>query len=90
MSDRANTNAIRLNTKPLITGAVLVGAGGIVALVGMVVSGTAASREALRWARQLDPPPTELARGKWEQVKSASAAGAGAWRDMAAVADGRS
>jgi hypothetical protein len=37
-----------------------------------------------RWAQQLDEPPTEFARHRWQQMRAASAAassaGADAWR----------
>jgi hypothetical protein len=31
--------------------------------------------------KQMDVPPTELARQKWSQARAATAAGVGAWRN---------
>jgi hypothetical protein len=34
-----------------------------------------------QWVDQLERPPTEVARRRWEQTKAAASAGAAAWRD---------
>jgi hypothetical protein len=36
-----------------------------------------------KWVKQMDAPPSELARLKWEQAKAATAAGTSAWQDGA-------
>jgi hypothetical protein len=33
------------------------------------------------WVRELETPPSELARLKWEQAKTAAATGASTWRE---------
>jgi hypothetical protein len=34
-----------------------------------------------QWIDQLEQPPSEMARRRWEQAKAAASAGAAAWRD---------
>jgi hypothetical protein len=69
-----------LNSGPLITGGVLIGVGAVVALAGVAVAGSHAVAATRRWAGELETPPGELARLKWEQAKSAAASGANTWR----------
>lgn len=72
--------ALQLDTKLLRVGVILGGVGGVLAFVGMTVGGLALVGAARQWARQLDRPPRELARLKWQQALAASTAGADAWR----------
>jgi hypothetical protein len=71
----------QLRSGPLITGAALVGAGGLLALAGLAVSGSHVLTATRRWVREMEVPPSEVARLKWAQGKAAAAAGAGAWRN---------
>jgi hypothetical protein len=71
----------QLRSGPLITGGVLIGVGAVVALAGLAIAGShlvAATRE---WIEELEIPPGELAKLKWEQAKSAAASGASTWRE---------
>jgi hypothetical protein len=68
-------------TGPLITSAALVGAGTIVALVGLAVGGSHLFSATRRWIQAMEVPPSEVARHKWVQAKSAAAAGAASWRN---------
>jgi hypothetical protein len=70
-----------LNSGPLITGAVLVGIGAVVAAVGMAVAGTHVVGATRAWIKELETPPGELARLKWEQARSAASSGANTWRE---------
>ncbi len=51
-------------------------AGAIVGLAGMVVSTTVVLMAARRWIDQMETPPSELARQKWNQARAATQAGA--------------
>jgi hypothetical protein len=73
-------SSFQLNKTPMITGAVLFCAGGLIGLMGMLVSGTAMASACRQWFHELDVTPTEAARHKWNQTKSAGAAGAAAWQ----------
>ena len=70
-----------LRTGPIITGAALVGAGALIALAGLAVGGTHLFSATRRWIREMEVPPTEQARIKWAQAKTAAAAGAAAWQN---------
>ena len=70
-----------LRTGPIITGAALVGAGTLIALAGLAVGGAHLFAATRRWVQQMDVPPSEQARIKWAQAKSAAAAGAAAWQN---------
>lgn len=71
----------QFQTAPLIIGAVLIGAGTLIAMTGAVVGGGHLLAATRRWIRELEPPPSELARQKWVQAKAAYAAGASAWQN---------
>jgi hypothetical protein len=70
-----------LNSGPLITGGVLIGIGVAVALAGMAVVGTHVAAATRAWIKELEIPPSELAKLKWEQAKTAAATGASTWRE---------
>jgi hypothetical protein len=60
---------------------VLVGIGGLLGFTGMVLVGSALLSATRQWVNQLERPPSEIARRKWQQTKAATSAGAGAWRN---------
>jgi hypothetical protein len=66
---------------PLMAGGILIGIGAAVALAGAAVAGAHLVAATRAWARELETPPSQLARLKWEQAKSAAASGAATWRD---------
>ena len=68
-------------TGPLITGAALVGAGTMVALVGLAVGSSHLFSATRQWIQAMDVPPSEVARRKWAQARTAAAAGTAAWRN---------
>ena len=79
-STENNSSWPELRTGPIITGAALVGAGALIALAGLAVGGTHLFAATRRWIQQMDVPPSEQARIKWAQAKSA-AAGTAAWHN---------
>lgn len=70
----------QLESGPLVVGGVLIGVGAVVALVGVAVAVSHVVAATRRWADDLETPPGQLARLKWEQAKSAASAGADTWR----------
>jgi len=70
-----------LESGPLITGGVLIGIGAVVALVGLGIAGSHVVAATRAWIRELEIPPSELAKLKWEQAKTAAASGASTWRE---------
>ena len=70
-----------LQSGPLMTGGILIGIGALVALGGAVVAGAHVASATRAWMRELETPPGQLAKLKWEQAKSAAAAGAATWQE---------
>jgi hypothetical protein len=82
MSNGENgTSGPQFRAGPLITSAALVGAGTLIALAGLAVGGTHLLTAMRQWIREMEVPPSELARQKWTQARAAVAAGAAAWQD---------
>ena len=82
MTNGAKTSSLpQIRTAPLITSAVLVGAGTFIALAGLALGGSHLMAATRRWIKEMEVPPSELARLKWAQAKAAAAAGAGAWQN---------
>ena len=50
-------------------------------MAGLAVAGTYVAAATRAWIRELETPPGELARLKWEQAKTAASSGAATWRD---------
>jgi hypothetical protein len=71
----------QLDSGPLIAGGVLIGIGAVVALVGVGIAGSHVVAATRTWVRELEIPPSELAKLKWEQAKTAAASGASTWRE---------
>jgi hypothetical protein len=65
----------------MITSAALFGAGALIALAGLAVGGSHLFSATRRWIREMETPPSEQARIKWAQAKTAAAAGAAAWQN---------
>ncbi len=72
--------AIRVNKKLLIGGAALVGIGGGLAAMGVLLGSTAVASAMRQWVRQLDQPPSEMARQQWNKARAATLAGTKAWQ----------
>jgi hypothetical protein len=71
----------QLRSGPLVSGAVLVGVGGLIALAGVAVGGFHLLSAIRQWVDEMEVPPSELARQKLAQAKAAAVAGAGAWQN---------
>jgi hypothetical protein len=75
----------QLNSTPLIVGAVLIGAGTLIGLTGLVVGGSAMISATRKWLSELEVPPSEVIRQKFHQTKAATMAGATAWQHHNAI-----
>jgi 4-hydroxy-3-methylbut-2-en-1-yl diphosphate synthase IspG/GcpE len=71
----------QVRSGPLVVGGILIGVGAVVAMAGLAVAGTHLVAATRAWINELETPPSELARLKWEQAKHAATTGAGAWRN---------
>jgi hypothetical protein len=70
----------QLESRPLLAGGILVGIGAVVALAGLTVAGSHVFAATRAWVNELETPPSEIARLKWEQAKTAAISGANTWR----------
>ncbi len=71
----------QFDSAPLITGAALVGAGTLIAMVGLAIGGGHLVAATRRWVKEMEVPPSELARQKWAQARTAVEAGTSAWQN---------
>ena len=69
------------NSKAMVAGFALVAAGGVIAMAGMGISGTAMINAIRRWVRAQQEPPTAIMKRKMAQAKAATTAGASAWQN---------
>ena len=79
--DENGSSGPQFRAGPLIMSAALVGAGTLIALAGLAVGGSHLMSATRRWVREMEVPPTELAKLKWAQARAAAAAGATAWQN---------
>jgi hypothetical protein len=83
--------ALQVRSGPLVSGAALIGIGGLIALVGVAIGGFHLLSAVRQWVAEMETSPTELAKQKVAQARAAaaaaSAAGQGAWQN--APADSR-
>jgi hypothetical protein len=70
-----------VRTGPIITGGALFGAGALIALAGLAVGGAHLFSATRQWIRAMEVPPTEQAKIKWAQARTAAAAGSAAWQN---------
>lgn len=71
----------QVRSGPLVLGGILIGIGAVVAMAGAAVAGTHLAAATRAWIKDLETPPGELARLKWEQAKHAASSGAASWRE---------
>lgn len=74
-------NGPQLRMAPLVTSAAMVGAGTLIALAGLAVGSGYLVSVTRQWIGEMEVPPSELARLKWTQARTAMAAGAVAWQN---------
>jgi hypothetical protein len=77
---QATANWPQVRSGPLVTGGILIGVGALVAIAGAAVAGTHIVAATRAWIKELETPPDQFARLKWEQAKAAATAGASTWQ----------
>ena len=85
MSDAASNGDLQLSRRRIAGGGVLIGIGGLLWFTGMLLVGSAIVSAARQRVNQLEQPPSELAKRKWQQARAATTAGANAWRNSPAA-----
>ena len=82
MSDSETTQAgPQFNSRLLLSGVLLMGIGGVIGLTGLAIGSSAVLAAGRRWVRQMETPPSELAKRHWARARVATSAGVGAWRN---------
>jgi hypothetical protein len=81
MTDQQTANWPQVRSGPLMTGGILIGVGALIAIAGVAVAGKHVVDATRAWSRDLETPPAQLAKLRWEQAKSAAAAGANTWQE---------
>ncbi len=81
LNSSQSSNWPDVQAAPLIVGGSLIGIGAAIAAIGLAVAGAHLIAATRQWVNELETPPSELAKLKWEQAKTAAASGASTWRD---------
>ncbi len=76
---------LQINSRQVMTGAILIGAGTVLALAGAAAAGTALVAAYRDRINQMEVPPSVLARHHWNRAKAAATAGVGEWRNAKPV-----
>ena len=69
-----------LDGRSLIIGAVLIGVGSAIGLTGLGICSASVIAATRQWISEMEVPPQEIARQKWNLARAAALAGADAWR----------
>ena len=80
IAETSATDWPQVRSGPLVIGGVLIGIGAMAAIAGVAVAGRHLIEATRTWVNDLETPPDQLARLRWEQAKAAASAGATAWR----------
>ena len=80
-NDAKGNTGPQFRSAPLITSAVLVGVGTFVIFAGLAVGGSHLLSATRRWVREMEVPPSELAKLKYAQARAAMTAGTAAWQN---------
>ena len=80
-NDADSATRPQFDTGPLVTSAVMVGAGTFIALAGLALGGAHLLSATQRWVSEMEIPPSELAKIKLAQARAAVSAGAAAWQN---------
>ena len=81
MGNAGRLGEVQLNRRRIAGGGVLIGIGGLLGFTGMLLASFAIVSAARRRVNQLEQPPSELAKRRWQQARAATTAGAKAWRN---------
>ncbi|WP_369235487.1 hypothetical protein AB5J56_25950 [Streptomyces sp. R21] len=79
---------IEIDTRLVMTGALLTAAGAVVACAGMAIGAFAVFTAGRQMIRDMDVPPAQQAAMKWQQAKDASRAGMQAWQSASDAQNG--
>ena len=85
MGNAASRRDVQLSRRRIAAGGLLIGIGGLLGFTGMLLVSSAIISAARQRVNQLEQPPREIAKLKWQQARAATTAGAKAWRNRPAA-----
>jgi hypothetical protein len=71
----------QFSSGPLMTSAALVGVGAVLVMAGLAVGGSHLLLATRQWVREMEVPPSEVAKLKLAQARAAALAAASAWQN---------
>jgi hypothetical protein len=71
----------QLKAAPLMTSGTLIGVGGVLVMAGLAVGSSHLTLAIRQWIRDMEVPPSEQAKLRWVQAKTAATAAAAAWQN---------
>jgi len=80
-NDAMSGTGPQFSAAPLMTSAALVGVGAVLVMAGLAVGGSHLLLATRQWVKEMEVPPSELAKLKWAQAKAAAAAATSAWQN---------
>jgi hypothetical protein len=81
VGNEAPHRELHFNRRLIAGGGVLISIGGLLGFTGMLLVSSAIVSAARQRINQLEQPPREIAKLKWQQARAATTAGAQAWRN---------
>jgi hypothetical protein len=76
----SGTDWPQVRSGPLVVGGILIGLGAMAAIAGVAIAGKHLIEATRVWVNELETPPDQFAKLRWEQAKAAASAGQAAWR----------
>jgi len=80
ITTQSSTPAFRFNNTQVLVGAVLLCAGGLIGMTGVLIGGSALVNATRHWLDELEESPADVVKHKWHQTRAATTAGAQAWQ----------
>ena len=77
------TAGVQLNKGLLLASALLLGGSAVLGAAGLLLGAASVISATRQWVQQLERPPVEVARSRWQQVRAAGNAAATAWQNQA-------
>ena len=81
MGNTTSNGDVQLSRRRIAGGGVLIGIGGLLGFTGMLLVSSVIISAARQRVDQLEQPPREIGKLKWQQARAATTAGAKAWRN---------
>jgi hypothetical protein len=69
-----STAALQVRSGPMLSGAALIGVGGLIAMVGVAIGGFHLLSAIRQWVTEMETSPSDLAKQKLAQARAAAAA----------------